>query len=735
MIENDKKQPELVQGNGETAHGRFTELDYFFEQSFDMMCIAEMDGRFLRVNPAFERILGWTAKELLSSSYQDYVHADDMSAVGAELEKLNQGKAAVGYEHRFLCQDGSYKWLAWNAHPTPKGQVYAVARDVSDYRQTEENLRTLTEEMRESTSFLYSIIENLPTMLTIKDAEELRFVRFNKAGEEMIGFTADDLLGKDDYDIFPKDLADFFTSTDRDVLRRGETLDIPEELIETAHKGIRIFRTRKLPILDAEGQPKFLLSLSEDITERKQVEEAIAKQAVELQSVAEINTAVASRTRPESILQTAVDLTKDSFNFYHVHIYLLNEAGDELEVVAGSGKIGRQIVNEGRCIPLNQQQSLVARVARNRRGVIVNDVEADPDFLPHPLLPHTRSEMAIPMIVGQEFLGVIDVQAEELDRFIDTDRQIISTLAAQIATTLQNARRYEQIHESEAKYRTILENMENGYYETTLEGNFHFFNDALCRIFGYSAEELSGMSYKKIMAEEDRERVYEIFNGVHKTGEPVQSFEYNHICGDGSQRIINLSISRKEDAAGKVTGFRGLSRDVTERRQAQAELILQRGLLETQSEASPDGILLVTNDREILSHNRRFVEMWEIPQEVIERKDNREVNQHLLDVIVDAQRFGATTQYLYEHPDEDSRDEIALQDGRFLEITSSPIANQSGDYYGRVWYFHNITERKRAEQTTQEFLGRLKALSEATVPAEKRDSGAREWGPGSTPPS
>lgn len=569
MMQKNKKQPELVQGNGEMTNGRFDDLDYFFEQSFDMMCITGSDGHFQRVNPAFEHVLGWAANELISTPYLDYVHPDDVTNVRTEQEKLNQGQASEGYEHRFRCQDGAYKWLSWNAHPTPEGLVYAVARDVTNYRQTEENLRSLTEEMRETTSFLYSIIENLPTMLTIKDAEALRYIRFNKAGEDMLGLTAEEVLGKNDYDVFRQDLADFFSSTDREVLTSGETLDIPEELIETTHRGTRIFRTRKLPILDSDGHSKYLLSLSEDITERKQVEEAIAKQAVELQNVAEISTAVANRTKPENILQTAVDLSRDSFNFYHVHIYLLNEAGDELSVIAGSGKVGRQIASEGRCIPLTKEQSLVARAARTHRGVIVNDVESDSGFLPHPLLPYTRSEMAIPMVVGQQMLGVLDVQAEEPDRFIDTDIQIISTLAAQIATTLQNARRFEQIQESEAKYRNILENIESGYYETTLEGNFQFFNEALCRIFGYPAAELQGMNYKQMMVEEDGERVYKTFNSVYKTGEPVQSFEYQHIRQDGNLRVINLSISRMEDATGKPTGFRGLSRDVTERRQAQ----------------------------------------------------------------------------------------------------------------------------------------------------------------------
>ena len=307
-----------------------------------------------------------------------------------------------------------------------------------------------------------------------------------------------------------------------------------------------------------------------------QTEEAIARQEVGLQKATEICTAVARHTDPAAILQTAVDFISDSFNFYQVHIYLLNETGDELDLAAGSGKIGRQIVSEGYAIPLNQEQALVSRAVRTRREVIVNDVAADSGSRPHPLLPHIRSEMAIPMLVGQQILGVLDIQTEEPDRFIDTDSQIIAFLAAQVATTLQNAGRYAQIQESEEKYRNIFESMKDGYYETTLEGNFQFFNEALCQVYGYSEDELLGLNYKQLMVEDGDEKVFKTFNHVYKTGEPVQSFEYKHLRRDGSQRVVDLSISRIEDATGKPIGFRGIARDVTE--QKQAELMTQEFL-------------------------------------------------------------------------------------------------------------------------------------------------------------
>jgi PAS domain S-box-containing protein len=134
-------------------------------------------------------------------------------------------------------------------------------------------------------TFLNSIIDNSPDMIFIKDASELRFIRVNHTGERLLGLTNRELLGKNDHDLFPEPQADFFTHNDREVLESGAEIDIPEEEIDTAGHGKRWLRTKKVPIFGDNGQPVYLLGISEDITEARQAETDRKKTEARLQTL------------------------------------------------------------------------------------------------------------------------------------------------------------------------------------------------------------------------------------------------------------------------------------------------------------------------------------------------------------------------------------------------------------------------------------------------------------------
>jgi sigma-B regulation protein RsbU (phosphoserine phosphatase) len=201
---------------------------------------------------------------LLSRTWRAVLRALDLVIAPARLATGLKGRTGVRTA-------GAHELPAEPARAKPQ-----LEQELLEHQRTEEALARRTIELDEARSFLDSVLENLPVMLFVKDARDLRFVRWNKAEEEGLGIDRAAAIGKSDYDFFPPEQARFFVAKDRAVLEGGRMVEIPEEAIQTVHKGLRFLHTIKVPILGADGQPKYLVGISEDITERKRAQEELA---------------------------------------------------------------------------------------------------------------------------------------------------------------------------------------------------------------------------------------------------------------------------------------------------------------------------------------------------------------------------------------------------------------------------------------------------------------------------
>ena len=252
-----------------------------FNKTGTCAAIIETDGTFSLVNKTFAELSHSSAEELVGSPFLDLVDdVDKERIVLYHKNRMTGKKVPEQYELNFVTKKGAKGVALVNAVflPDTKQTLVSII-DITDRKDMENKLMEQEKE-------LMAIIDNIPMMVFVKDAKDLSYVRFNSAGEKLTGITQDALLGKNDHDIFPKDIADFFTSRDRDVLRSKTVLDIPEEPIST-QEGERILHTKKVAILDENGESKYLLGISEDITEKKLKENQLLQSSIVFENLAE----------------------------------------------------------------------------------------------------------------------------------------------------------------------------------------------------------------------------------------------------------------------------------------------------------------------------------------------------------------------------------------------------------------------------------------------------------------
>jgi PAS domain S-box-containing protein len=263
---------------------RFRDL---VELTRDWVWEIDEHATFTYCSPRLFDILGYEPKEVLGKTPFDLMPEDEASRIGNLFGPIAAARQSFsGIESVYLHKNGRRIVLECGGVPLFDGGdrfrgYRGIDRDITEPKRT-------AEESTHNQALLASIIENIPHMIFVKDAKSLKFVRFNQAGEALLGHPREKLIGKNDYDFFPEQEADFFTAMDRKVLQYGHSLDIPEEPIETRLKGTRLLHTRKVPINGEDGLPQYLLGISEDITERKHIErvERERARALEQQQIA-----------------------------------------------------------------------------------------------------------------------------------------------------------------------------------------------------------------------------------------------------------------------------------------------------------------------------------------------------------------------------------------------------------------------------------------------------------------
>ncbi len=387
-------------------------------------------------------------------------------------------------------------------------------------------------ELRESKSLFASVVENIPLMIFLKESKDLRFVIFNRAGEELLGYDRKDLLGRNNLDLFPPEQAANFMSKDREVLD-GEAgmLDIPEEFILTAKKGQRILHTRKVCIRGEDGVTKYLLGISEDITERKQEELKLLRALDEAQRFREIMDQI-----PVYVY------FKDAQSRY---VYG-NKATLELFRCSLEGLIGRQ---DSELMPTGAAEQIKAIEARVLQGEQTTEEVVSENG-------RVFWEVKTPIWEGAEH------------------KKIIGLLA--VSRDITESRKAE---EKDRLLATIVESSDNAIFSRDLANLITSWNRGAEKIYGYSPAEAIGMSAEQLVPAERKEEMRMLTEQLN-AGHKIAHFETEHLRKNGETIQVALTITPLQGQNGQAIGFSTIASNVTEFK------LLKQGLMQAQKLAS-----------------------------------------------------------------------------------------------------------------------------------------------------
>ena len=530
-------------------------------------------GEFAVEQPGWSAFTGQSFEELRGLGWLNAIHPDDHAETTRVWSAAIANRSMCEVEYRLRARDQSYHHMSVRVVPILADdgtiqQWVGVASDITERKQAEVALR-------DNEAFLNTVVENLPHMIFVKDAKELRFVKFNKAGQELLGYSLADLAGKNDYDFFPKELADHFTENDRKVLRGTEVVDIPEEPVQTRDQGERILHTKKIPIFDNTGQVAYLLGISEDITERKRTQELLLESKRFLQS---------------------------TLNALSSHIAILDEHGTIIEVNAawhrfarengftGNHGVGDNYLHvcksaDGSC---SEEASPVAIGIHN-----VMTGKSKEFYLEYPC--HSPQEERWFIVRATRFGGTGPV------RVVVAHENITERMASEA-----------QIERLRAEHAVVLNSLGEGVHWVGVDGRIKFENPAAAKMLGYEIDELVGQPAHDIMHHKRADgSAYPISEcGIYATlrdGVVRRVTDEVFWRKDGTCFAVEYVCTPVYEKSGRSGGSVVIFADISQRIQAEQELRAREEAFRALADNVPDAVARIDQNLHFVYGNRALL--------------------------------------------------------------------------------------------------------------------------------
>lgn len=521
------------------------QFERLFMMSPELLCIAGLDGRFRKVNPAFERTLGYSAAELTAVPFVEFVHPDDREATAHQVANLENGIPVMAFENRYRRRDGSYRTLSWtfNAHPED-GVIYGAARDITEQRRRERELRQSEERYRRIVSLAQEGIWTL-------DADG-RVSFLNDRMAEILGRPLHDVMGSHFLELVP---AESHLEAQEHFERRREGQQEKLEFSFVRRDGTRIATlVSSRPLFDDEGHFEGVLAMVTDISERKAAEEQLRLNESRLTEIVEAQQELAlGRLGTGELLERVAQLALKLTRADGAVVELVQD--QELVVRASAGGLVPP-----RGLRLKVGPNLSVYTLRTGKLLDCSDTETDPRVDTELCRERgVRSLVAAAMRSGGAPVGVVKVLSGRPQAFNERTVQTVQLLAESVGASVSRLRFAEPLQNSERQYRLLFDSNPHAmwvYDPASLQ--LLAVNAAAVRQYGYTREEFLAMRTFDLEAPGGRHRLR-----------------------DGG--LIEVEVAGDDIIFNDLPARLVLVQDVTEKRASEREVVRMNRALQTLS--------------------------------------------------------------------------------------------------------------------------------------------------------
>ncbi|MBD2194459.1 MULTISPECIES: PAS domain S-box protein [Calothrix] len=677
--------------------------------------VKDRQHNWVFLNEAYCHILGFKAAELIGKSEYDIFSKNQADRLHKQDELVFNTGVANQTEESWTNLDGvkSCFLIKRSCFEDEFGNQFLIVilRDITQEKSREAKLLS-------GQQIFSQVINNIPLATYWKDVNSV-YLGGNQKFAEIIGVDEiNKIVGKTDYDLMKnQNQPDWFWESDLQVLTTQKAeYDVVKPYIQADSQQLWL-ETNKILLRDNQKNLLGILVTCQDVTTRKQAELALAEKVSLAAFHVEINTAIIQSSTLQASLKHCTDAVVKHLNAAFARIWTLNPQENVLELQASSGMY-THIDGPHRRVPVGMFK--IGLIAQERKPHLTNSVLEDP-LVGDKEWAKREGMVAFagyPLMLDGNLVGVIAMFARHPLTELTLDA--LQLASNEIALGIKRLQAEQALQESESKYRHLVETCQDMIWSLDNQGYFIFVNQAVKNICGYEPEEIIGRHCSEFEPSNQLQKSLNILP-QQLTTESVYHYEAVFLAKDGRNLNLLCNACLLQDDTGKILGITGTATNITQLKQAETALLRSNAILQAQQEASIDGILIIDENRLVASYNQNFTELWQIPASIIATNDDRQLLGWVLDKLENPQEFLAKVEYLYEHPQEESRDEILLKSGQTFDRYSAPVRSPLGDFYGRIWYFRDITARKQAEaalrnseaqlrQQTQKLKATLKEL-------------------------